>query len=485
MAAKRKSSCSVSPPPPLKKLFRSHGLDILDNPSENCGQRFFEWIIHPISVKAFYSEYFEKKPLFIKRDKSSYYDGLFHTSDIQSLLRCSDLVENSASRSDAKDYDGDDDEACDDVRFGNDLDITKYVDGKRQTVHVSGERAEPLKVWKYFNDGCSIRILRPQKYSKTMWQMLSVLDQFFGCMTGVNSYLTPAGTQGFAPHYDDVDVFVLQTEGAKHWKIHGNLNEETTLSRYSSGNFTQEEVGDPVLEVDLHAGDFLYLPRSFIHQANSFPDQHSFHITVSANFRNTWADFLEKSIPVALQSAIEDDVSFRRSLPRNCIEYMGALHSDREDSRRDDFEKNLVELVLKMVRSFPIDSAVDQIAKESMKYQVPPFLLESDVSRSTSSRAEVSITSHSMIRLVSANVARLTIEEDLAVIYHIARNSRGFMTESIGKEEFDIDFAGGLDYILTSFPDFVSVNSIPVDDSDDQISIVQSLYDCGVIEIKR
>ena len=33
-------------------------------------------------------------------------------------------------------------------------------------------------------------------------------------------YLTPAGTQGFAPHYDDIEAFVLQLEGQKHWKVY-------------------------------------------------------------------------------------------------------------------------------------------------------------------------------------------------------------------------------------------------------------------------
>ena len=33
-------------------------------------------------------------------------------------------------------------------------------------------------------------------------------------------YLTPPGTQGFAPHYDDIEAFILQLEGKKHWKLY-------------------------------------------------------------------------------------------------------------------------------------------------------------------------------------------------------------------------------------------------------------------------
>lgn len=34
------------------------------------------------------------------------------------------------------------------------------------------------------------------------------------------SYLTPPGTQGFAPHYDDIEAFILQLEGKKHWRLY-------------------------------------------------------------------------------------------------------------------------------------------------------------------------------------------------------------------------------------------------------------------------
>ena len=39
------------------------------------------------------------------------------------------------------------------------------------------------------------------------------------CIVGTR-YLTPPGTQGFAPHWDDIEVFILQLEGKKHWKLY-------------------------------------------------------------------------------------------------------------------------------------------------------------------------------------------------------------------------------------------------------------------------
>ena len=35
-----------------------------------------------------------------------------------------------------------------------------------------------------------------------------LLQGYFGSMVGANVYLTPPGTQGFAPHWDDVEVIL-------------------------------------------------------------------------------------------------------------------------------------------------------------------------------------------------------------------------------------------------------------------------------------
>ena len=57
--------------------------------------------------------------------------------------------------------------------------------------------------------------------------------------------------------------------GEKHWKIHAPASEEATLPRYSSNDFDGSLLGEPLAEITLRAGDLLYLPRGYIHQART------------------------------------------------------------------------------------------------------------------------------------------------------------------------------------------------------------------------
>jgi bifunctional lysine-specific demethylase and histidyl-hydroxylase NO66 len=103
--------------------------------------------------------------------------------------------------------------------------------------------------------------------------------------------------QGFAPHFDDVDVYILQVEGRKRWRLYPPLPGHA-LPRYSSRDFVEAEVGACMLDTILEPGDMLYLPRGTIHQAEALPSEHSMHLTVSAEQRRTWADLLGIAVEV-------------------------------------------------------------------------------------------------------------------------------------------------------------------------------------------
>ncbi|CAN0353711.1 unnamed protein product, partial [Laminaria digitata] len=52
-----------------------------------------------------------------------------------------------------------------------------------------------------------------------------------------------------------------QVEGRKRWRVYPPADEDAALPRLSSPNLTDEQVGEPALEVVLEPGDLLYFPR--------------------------------------------------------------------------------------------------------------------------------------------------------------------------------------------------------------------------------
>eukprot|EP00079_Xenopus_tropicalis_P025774 XP_012819253.1 PREDICTED: bifunctional lysine-specific demethylase and histidyl-hydroxylase NO66 isoform X2 [Xenopus tropicalis] len=393
--------------PPLMTVLQD--LSKIHN-SKTRATSLFEWLISPLAPADFFRNIWEQKPALIKRDNHRYYDGLFSTTEFDRILR------------------------EDNVKFGVNLDVTSYTDGTRETHNPPG-RALPLVVWDYFKNGCSLRLLNPQSFCRTVWNVLSVLQELFGSMVGANTYLTPAGTQGFAPHYDDIEAFVIQLEGKKHWRVYNPRNNSEFLPQFSSVNFRDRDIGEPILETVLEAGDLLYFPRGFIHQGDCLPDAHSLHITISSYQRNSWADLLEKVLPAALQVAVEEDVEFRKGLPLDYLEYMGVQHADLKDPRRDAFIQNIQSLIKKLSDYAPVDAAVDQKAKNFLHDCLPPVLTPAEKTHSVHG-APVTLDSgkvkddtlqielETKICLLRGGIARLCSEGDACLLYYSSENSR-------------------------------------------------------------
>jgi len=96
----------------------------------------------------------------------------------------------------------------------------------------------------------------------------------------VNAYLTPAGSQGFGTHFDTHDVFVLQTHGAKLWRLYEPSH------RLPEGAETAAEHDSPPGPVkstaELRPGDLLYLPRGTPHDATA-NESASLHLTIGVH----------------------------------------------------------------------------------------------------------------------------------------------------------------------------------------------------------
>ncbi|KAM6915450.1 ribosomal oxygenase 1 [Xenentodon cancila] len=435
--------------------------------SRDRANKLFQWLVSPIPAKPFFRDTWEKKPIFVQRNNPDYYKGLFSTKEFDRILR------------------------EEDVQFGVNLDVTSYSNGKRETHNPPG-RALPFTVWDFYESGCSLRMLNPQAFSSNVWNVLSILQEMFGSMAGANVYLTPPGTQGFAPHYDDIEAFVVQLEGKKHWRVYNPRSDDEVLPVFSSPNFNQSDIGKPVLDVVVEAGDLLYFPRGFIHQGNCLPDAHSLHITISSYQKNSWGDLLQKVVSAALEIAMEEDVEYRRGLPLDYLTYMGVQHSDKEDSRRVKFFAHIENLMKKLPNYAPVDAAVDQKAKDFLHDCLPPLLTPGEQASSVQGApvrweggkvkdVGIHITTQTQIRILRAGCARLCSDGDAVHLYYTTCNSRVYHKEEPKSLEIQTEHTDAIEFLIHSYPNYVMVGSLPCDSSQDRIALAELLFEKGII----
>jgi hypothetical protein len=128
------------------------------------------------------------------------------------------------------------------------------------------------------------------------------LEARLGHPVQANAYYTPRAAQGLPVHHDTHDVLVLQVAGEKRWLVYDPVFElPLKHQRYSA------ELGEPggtVLDLTLRAGDTLYLPRGWLHEALT-SERDSLHLTIGIN-----AYTARDAVRAALDSA-EDDVALR------------------------------------------------------------------------------------------------------------------------------------------------------------------------------
>ncbi|WP_192579757.1 cupin domain-containing protein [Micromonospora sp. AMSO31t] len=120
----------------------------------------------------------------------------------------------------------------------------------------------------------------------------------------VNAYLTPARNQGFATHYDTHDVFVLQVDGRKHWRIHPPVLPDPLEKQPWGGRADEVSAvaeGRPALDVVLAPGDALYLPRGWLHSAEA-QECSSLHLTVGIRALTRYA-LVEELLALSAEDA--------------------------------------------------------------------------------------------------------------------------------------------------------------------------------------
>lgn len=283
----------------------------------------FSKLIAPISKETFLAEYFERKPLIIRREDRAYYKDLLSLQVLEHTLTANVLPREMAFIANA----------------------TKQVDPSEYTT--PDGNGDPVRIFQQFADGGTIVFNQLQTIHPPLAALCRSLEREISCRFQTNIYLSPAKAQGFPSHYDSHDVFVLQVEGTKHWIIYNTPIELP----FKGQPFRKDEMpkGEITMEFDLFPGDMLYLPRGVMHDAQTREDM-TIHITLGA-LTTTWTELL---LEAAAKVAITD-VDFRRSLPP------GFANTGYDRSEAKAYFKSLL---TRLAEKTDFEGALDHFADE-------------------------------------------------------------------------------------------------------------------------
>jgi ribosomal protein L16 Arg81 hydroxylase len=232
----------------------------------------FADLIGTIPRDVFLAQYWERRPLHIRRPDQGFYDQLLTRADLETVI------------------------ASGGVRYPA-IQLTRegrYVppEAFTETLQLgSGSLAGvPVldRVATLYRSGATISMPFLHLAWKPLADLAAAIEADFDHPVHTNAYVTPGGCQGFNPHYDTHEVFVLQIAGHKRWRVHAP---PAPLPHHTQPFSAQPQQPTPgVLEVDLNPGDLLYLPRGFVH-STATSQTSSLHVTLGITVF-TWIELL-------------------------------------------------------------------------------------------------------------------------------------------------------------------------------------------------
>ena len=272
--------------------------------------------IQPVEAEKFLDEYWERRPLLVPRDEEGLFDDLLSISEVEGSVTSGGL-RYPAFRI---------------VKEGEKLGFSEYMEDVSWSPAPFSGTARVERVAGAFDDGATIVLQALHIHHPPLARFCRSLEQELGHPAQANAYYTPPAAQGFRVHHDTHDVFCLQVAGEKRWLVYPPLLELPLREQKYA-----EEMGEPgeiVLDVTMRAGDMLYLPRGWLHQAMT-SETRSLHMTVGIAVY-TWLD----AFSAALDEAAEEEVELRRAvpvdgaLPEGLLELLGARLSPDEVADR-------------------------------------------------------------------------------------------------------------------------------------------------------
>ncbi|MGW1889931.1 cupin domain-containing protein [Streptomyces sp. NPDC002004] len=157
------------------------------------------------------------------------------------------------------------------------------------------EAVNAEKVYELFRSGGTVTWNSLNHVLPSARRLMEPFTDALACEAEVVLFVTPARNDGFAPHRDSIDVYVVQVDGTKTWRVWATPEHRPG----DEGSYTPEELGDPVIEVTLEPGDVLYVPHGTPHAAAA-KSELSLHLSVGVEPRR-WRHLLGDTVAALVE----------------------------------------------------------------------------------------------------------------------------------------------------------------------------------------
>ena len=236
-------------------------------------------IIHPLDKAEFLKSYLYRQPIVFTRDQPEYFADLLSTEDLRRYFERNDLNYPNIGV----------------VKQGHIFKAPDYT----YEVNVAGNPANVIdsrKVFGHFQEGATVYFSGMEYSIDSLRAFAHGLVSELQAPLGLTGFYTPANSQGFKKHFDDVDVFVMQLFGSKVWRVYGCPIPFPVVTAD-----IEVPPDDLRFEIELHPGDSMYIPRGFVHEAAA-ANETSFHISASVSAFK-WVDVIRHVLSQAKEVA--------------------------------------------------------------------------------------------------------------------------------------------------------------------------------------
>jgi ribosomal protein L16 Arg81 hydroxylase len=171
--------------------------------------------------------------------------------------------------------------------------------------------ADPAKVKALLGLGASLVANHVHRVCPEVASIAQMLEREFAARVAANVYCSFKGVQAFQTHFDLHDVFAVQMEGEKTWRVYESRADAPVLPLPPGEEIEKwltASRGRLLFEAEMKPGDILYLPRGQYHDALTGA-QASLHVSFGVTPATGLALFK------LLENALTAESAFRQYLP--------------------------------------------------------------------------------------------------------------------------------------------------------------------------